>query len=115
MKNACCAWQAEVTDDSLKQMFEADEAYANGNVTKALSYLKSQTDHRLPQIEQMARSHCGPGKKYPTKMLQNDLTGIATMMATATPYEDVHKEVMRVDHKHALPAYHAFARCTRGK
>jgi hypothetical protein len=110
-KNECCEWQSEIIDDSLKQMFQADESYANGNVEKAVAYLLSQKNNRIPLIKHKAESACEYKTPAPVKELQKDLGGIADKMATKQPYDEVHAEVMRIDKKYAIPGYEMFCKC----
>lgn len=110
----CCSWQSEIVDDSLKSMFQADEAYAHGDTIKAVSYLQAQTLERIPLINAKARSVCKTEFKSPSKMLQADLDKISADMMAGTDYARVHDSVMIIDKKYALPAYRAFCSCRSG-
>jgi hypothetical protein len=112
-KKECCEWTSEATDDSLKSMFQADEAYANGNVVKAVAYMKAQRSDRLPLINEKAVKECSTRPLIPLKDLQKELGKVEVMMEKQLPYQEVHAEVMRVDKKFALPGYRAFCGCSR--
>jgi hypothetical protein len=108
-KGKCAEWTAEISDDSLKELFISDALYSVGAKAQAVAHLKAQADHRLPLIEGKAKQECGLGLLYnPTKTLQTGLGRVRVMIENDEPYAKVHKEVMRIDKRMALPAYRAF-------
>lgn len=103
-----CNWIAEEYDDTLKQLFMADEAMAHGDKAKAVAYLKSQAQYRIPAIEKKA------GQKAP-EQLAPDLEQLAQEILGGADYNKVHEKVMHIDGKYAIEGYKAFARCYYGK
>ena len=103
----------EATDDSLKSLFQADEAYANGNVAKAVAYLQAQVGPRMSAIVTKVGAVCDIRPQIPVKGIQADLENVKVMMLKEIPYAKVHAEVMRVDKKYALPGYRAFCGCNK--
>lgn len=102
-----CNWIAEEYDDTLKQLFMADEALAHGDRVKAVAYLKSQAEQRIPAIERKAGAMAPAG-------LKSDLMGLAHEISEGAGYEHVHEKVMHIDGKYAIEGYKAFARCYYG-
>ena len=113
MTNACCEWEAEIVDDSVKQLFQADEAYSNGNKAKAVAYVRSQVDVRLPAIVAKARRTCGRTSTAPSGKLSADLRAVEAMMLANAPTKLVHAETMRIDKRYALGGYYRFYRCSK--
>ena len=107
---SCCLWEAEQYDDSLKSMFMAEEAYANGNKAKALAYIKAQVEDRIPLINLRAIHECGRNVDLP-KGLAESLSELGKEIEQEKPYEEIHKKVMEIDRKYAVKGYQAFHRC----
>lgn len=99
-----CNWIAEEYDDTLKQLFMADEALAHSDRAKAVAYLISQADHRIPAIENKAGAKAPEGMKRDLKELAQEISGGAE-------YRAVHDKVMEIDRRYAIEGYRAFARC----
>lgn len=114
-KQECASWITEISDDSLKELFIADSLYSVGSSARAVAHLESQTRERLPLIESQAKRECNTERLCynPTKMLQANLEKVKVMMIKELPYVDVHREVMKIDKRFALPGYRAFCACTK--
>ena len=116
MKNECCIWRAEIIDDTLKTLFQADGALGSGNFITpqnreiAKTYIKVQKE-RLPIIVSKAVSECGGISEYEKNAAEDLYNHLDELEKDIEKGKNIHEKVIEIDKKYALPNYEAFSRC----
>lgn len=113
MPDESCEWSAEITDDSMKEMFISEALYCSGKKGDAIARIDRQMKERIPVIEKRASTMGGDTQS--AQKVSMDLQRFRKAMEDGVGCGALDELARQIDTAHALPAYHSFCKCMSKK